>query len=98
MDMGIVSSAHEHNGILDVTLQLTEPACIFGLGIAENVQRTLQRERGDISEVRVSFDYSEDVWTEERLSAVGRKKLELARLRDREADSDGSAINSRGEA
>jgi metal-sulfur cluster biosynthetic enzyme len=82
MDMGIVTSAHEEHDVLTVTLQLTEPACIFGLGIAERVKAKVAASRPDLSGVRVRFEYGDDVWTEDRLSPRGRRLLALRRAQD----------------
>ena len=80
VEMQIVKSVEERGGGLVVTLQLTEPSCLFSFHIAEDVKRRLADALGpDLpTEVRLSHD-PRRIWTEDMILPEARKRLTMFR-------------------
>lgn len=84
VDMQIVQSIVATDDGVRVTLQLTEPSCIFAFHICEEVETRLHDALGadaDV-EVRLAHDYP-TVWTEDSIAPAARKRLQEVRERRR---------------
>ena len=82
VDMGLVRELQRVGDTVEIAIELTEPSCIFGFSIAEEIERTLKAEHPDVSEVRVTFAEWQGIWTEDRITPAARARLERIRRRD----------------
>jgi metal-sulfur cluster biosynthetic enzyme len=77
-DMGIVDSVHVTDGRVLVRLLPTSPGCLYtGIFDAE-IQRRL-RAFDWCTSVAVELGSGDSIWTEERMSAHARARLEIRR-------------------
>ena len=82
VDMGLIQQAERVGNVVEIGLQLTEPACIYGLGIAEEIESAIKAGDPSVEAVRITFLYSEEIWSEDRLSAAARERLAFVRRQD----------------
>lgn len=86
-EMNLIQSVEFVEDHLRVTLQLTEPTCMFVFRIGDAIKDRL-RERLDglgETEVLIGEYQTDDVWTEEMIGKAARERLEAARRGRRDA-------------
>jgi metal-sulfur cluster biosynthetic enzyme len=82
-EMKLIESVEFVDDHLRVTLQLTEPTCMFVFRIGDAIKARL-RERLDglgETEVLIGECRTDEVWTEEMIGKAARERLEAARRR-----------------
>lgn len=74
VDLGVIYSVEEHDGVVDVDLTFTAMGCPASDFILEDVHDRLMREPG-VKEVRVNVVW-DPPWTVARMTQAGRDSLE----------------------
>ena len=71
LDLGIVNSLEARDGVVTVSVTFTEPACLFGYRIIQEIEARLARLPG-VAEVIVSID-PYPLWEPSRLTERARQ-------------------------
>lgn len=74
VDLGVIYSIDEHDGVVEVDLTFTAMGCPASDFILEDVRERLLREEG-VREVRVKVVW-DPPWTSARMTQAGRDALE----------------------
>jgi metal-sulfur cluster biosynthetic enzyme len=74
VDLGVIYSVVEHDGVVDVDLTFTAMGCPASEFILDDVHERLMREPG-VKEVRVNVVW-DPPWTVARMTQAGRDSLE----------------------
>jgi len=83
VDMGLVLGWHaDADGSLEVVLCVTAPVCLMGTVFGRDAEDELRRIAG-VTSVTVTFD-RDFVWSPDRMTESGRRKLAHHRERSRE--------------
>ena len=79
-DMGLLDWSLD-GSVVQVTLRLTSPCCVYGPRMLEAVRAELMTVPG-VTEVRAAIDYAA-VWTPQMMTAAGRRALDARRADSR---------------
>jgi metal-sulfur cluster biosynthetic enzyme len=85
-EMGLVKGVTTEGQTVKVSLQLTEPTCMFTFRIAEEIEARMSERFGPTVETKVNIlgpADADEIWTEEEMRPAARARLQSWRRQRR---------------